>query len=123
MIWFVPPSTSLFNHQESTRVRKLLTSLQSGDPRIIPAKTNIFADPSKRDDFEETANFLLIVAPPLESHGIDSRNISAMYSETPNRGSSGVELRFHTGEEYRKLTSAQKAELYQWRKEKKAKRG
>ena len=71
-ISFQPPN-------EATRVRKLLTSLQSGDPRIIAAKTNIFADPTKRNDFEETANFLLIVAPPLNPRASDTRNISGCY--------------------------------------------
>ena len=108
---------------EGTRVRKLLHSLQCSDPRIISAKTSILADEAgKKGNFEATSNFLLIAAPPTRQDN-DSRRISSArqndFQHTPNKGSTGVELRFHTVPEYHKLTSDQKNELYNWRQEQK----
>jgi len=112
---------------EGTRVRKLLHSLQCSDPRIISAKTAILADENgKKNDFEAASNFLLIAAPPTR-HEPDSRRVSGVrnngeFHETPNKGETGVELRFHTPSEYYKLNGGQKAELYKWRSEQKMKK-
>ena len=108
---------------EGTRVRKLLQSLQCNDPRIIvSAKTAILADEAgKKNDFEATANFLLIAAPPTRLDS-DTRRISGVRNDfqgTTNKGSTGVELRYHTTSEYSNLTSDQKAELFKWRSDKK----
>ena len=74
---------------EGTRVRKLLQSLQCSDPRTISAKTAILADDNgKKNDFEATANFLMIAAPPSR-HDSDSRRISVARSDfqrTANKG-------------------------------------
>ena len=113
---------------EGTRVRKLLHSLQCSDPRIISAKTAILADETgKKNDFEAASNFLLIAAPPTR-HEPDSRRVSSVrngggdFKATPNKGETGVELRFYTPGEYSKLTGSQKAELYQWRSEQKGRK-
>ena len=49
---------------EASRVRYLLNSIQTADPTICSAKTAIQANPLKKNDFEEAADFLLITAPP-----------------------------------------------------------
>ena len=48
---------------EASRVRYLLGSIQTADPTICSAKTAIKADPTKKNDFEEAADFLLVTAP------------------------------------------------------------
>ena len=108
---------------EGTRVRKLLQSLQCNDTRIISAKTAILADETgKKNDFEATANFLMIAAPPTRQEN-ENRRVSSVreFQGTANKGSTGVELRYHTTAEYQKLSNEQKAELYKWRSERKRK--
>jgi len=102
---------------EGTRVRKFLHSLQCSDQRVISAKTSILADPTMKNDFEKMANFLLIAVPSFKPQN-ENHRVSGMetFKPTSHNGSTGVELRFHTSEEYSKLTGAQKAELYNWRK-------
>ena len=106
---------------ETTRVRRFLASLQSSDPRVIAAKTTILADDAKKGDFEEMANFLLIAAPPLkpQNTGGEKHRISAVdsFNKTPHKGKTGVEFRFHSKDEYNKLSTEQKSELYEWRTE------
>lgn len=100
---------------EATRVRRFLHSLESSDQRIISAKTSILADANMKNDFEAMSNFLMIVAPPIKQQQ-DNHRVSAQFVKTENKGKeTGVELRFHTSDEYNKLTGAQKRELYAWR--------
>ena len=106
---------------EGTRVRKLLHSLQWSDPLIISAKVVILADEAgKKTNFEAASNFVLIATPPTRQDN-DSRRISSThqndFQRTPNKGSTGVELRFHTAPEYHRLNDDQKNELYNRRSE------
>ena len=144
---------------ETTRVLRLLQSLETSDIAILSAKTAILGDPVKKSDFELTADFLLTVAPSStpskKSHRISSiksgkqgrsnnykgnrhrgrRNNDnnnsryqpysnphsnnqsiQQFTPTPNRGSTGVELRYYNDTEYRTLSHPQKNELRLWRK-------
>jgi hypothetical protein len=74
----------------------------------------------KRSNFEATAAFLLPEDPVAKKRSDNKRpyaEISAVDSSAIKSGigKTGVNLRFHTKDEYNKLTSAQKNELRQWR--------
>ena len=144
---------------ETTRVLRLLQSLETSDIAILSAKTAILGDPVKKANFELTADFLITVAPssapPKKSHRISSlksgkhgrssnykgnrhngrRNnnykdsryqpyvnphaanqSTQQFTPTPNRGTTGVELRYYNDSEYRTLNHPQKNELRLWRK-------
>ena len=62
---------------ETTRVQRLLRSIQCKDGTILSAKTTILADPIKKNDFEQAADFLLLVAPASVGRSKDY-NISAL---------------------------------------------
>lgn len=111
---------------ERTRVSRLLRSIQAGHiAAIAAAKTTIEANPSKRDDFEEAADFLILNAPSTKSFRNDQR-ISAFNSYNDSSGSGNnnnqnntlddyrnvsVDDRFYTRQEYSQLTSDQKHKL------------
>ena len=48
---------------ETSRVRYLLSSIQTSDPTICAGKTTIQADAQKKDNFEEAADFLMTICP------------------------------------------------------------
>ena len=60
---------------EETRVRLLLNSITASE--LAPAKAVIMADPTKKGNFEETADYLLIVN-PVPKHYERSHKISAI---------------------------------------------
>ena len=76
------------------------------------------------NDFEAVAAYI-IPRDPVVKRKTTSRKYSADVSTATTEASpkkrksgtglTGVELRFHTTDEYSKLTKDQKAELYQWR--------
>eukprot|EP00587_Corethron_hystrix_P009473 CAMPEP_0113318656 /NCGR_PEP_ID=MMETSP0010_2-20120614/13143_1 /TAXON_ID=216773 ORGANISM="Corethron hystrix, Strain 308" /NCGR_SAMPLE_ID=MMETSP0010_2 /ASSEMBLY_ACC=CAM_ASM_000155 /LENGTH=371 /DNA_ID=CAMNT_0000176013 /DNA_START=610 /DNA_END=1725 /DNA_ORIENTATION=- /assembly_acc=CAM_ASM_000155 len=130
---------------DCTRVTSLLLSITSTDPRGVSAKTSILADGlSKRNDFELTADFLLKAAPDKNSasraHNISSlksnggggsdknkrnrkreNNKFGKDSDICNRGpNTGVDLRYYTDAEYKKIKPAERKELYEWQQRNKA---
>ena len=116
---YVPPN-------EHTRVSRLLKSIQTGDQRVIAAITHILGNPPLRDNFEAAADFLNLAAPPKKPTAA-SQTISAVDQEDdtvilPNKGTTGVELRYHGQDEYPNLTAPQKNELRQWRESQKGKK-
>jgi len=50
---------------DHTRVQHLLNSIQMSDLRVISATTIILADNTKRNNFEDAADFLLLATPPV----------------------------------------------------------
>jgi hypothetical protein len=115
---FAPPS-------EHTRVRRLLTSIQSTDSALVAAKTTILADTAKRDDFEMASDFLLLAAPTKIANNPRNHRISSIkrsrgggggkYTGTGEKGKTGVEDRYYKRDEFHRLTDAQKAELQEMR--------
>ena len=90
----------------------------------------ILGDTVKRGNFEQAADFLLLAAPmrkndtPENEHrisavndeGSDDNNKANNYKvfKRADKGSSGVELRYHTFKECKKLPEDQREELILW---------
>ena len=64
---------------EHTRVSRLLKSITTSDQRIIAVTTTILADNEKRDDFELSANFLLLAAPQKQGDENEQQRVSAIF--------------------------------------------
>ena len=112
-ITYVPPN-------DTSRVRWLLSSIQTSDATILSAKTTIQADPTKKDNFEEAADFLLITAP---DHKVGNTNklqrISATKLGKIRTGpKTGVEIRFYKRGEWLKLKPEEREEVMASRKDK-----
>ena len=113
---------------EVTRVSRLLKSVTSKDATILSAITTIKSNKTMKGNFEEAADFLLLTAPhPKEIEtsyrisAINMQNDSDKKGGKPKeKGKTGVELRYYKQHEYARLNDAQKRELQDWRKEKKA---
>ena len=126
-IAFTPPD-------ETTRVRHLMTSIQTPDPTIISAKTNIHADPTKKNDFEQAADFLLQVAPTPNTTGTNHRISALKHGKRKNgkggrRGEiktgpkTGVELRYYKRKEWMEdLSQEQRDECQEIRRSETSKR-
>ena len=108
-ITYVPPD-------ETTRVRRLLNSIQCSDSTIISAKTTILADPAKRGDFEQASDFLLLAAPAPKQSNNQQRVSALKRKQQHDVGETGVENRYYTTSAYKQLTSEQKVELKKMRK-------
>ena len=104
-ITYVPPN-------ETSRVRYLLSSIQTNDPTIWSAKTTIQADAIKKNNFEEATEFIIITAPkdtvqkrPHNISGLGSkRNRSYKKGNIRTGPKTGVELRFYKKDEWRNLS-------------------
>ena len=119
---------------EYTRVQRLIKSIESTDIRIVSVITTILGDTVKRGNFEQAAKFLLLAAPMCKNDKSDNEHfISAVNYEGSDdnkqasgykgfkrvdKGSSGVELRYHSFKEYKKLPEDQREELRLWRSKK-----
>jgi hypothetical protein len=117
---------------EHTRVRYLMTAIQCKDPEIQAALANIRSDAdgpeAKRNNFENAVSFLLPADPVSKKRKLNNdkdagAQISAANLKTkpgikPNKGSTGVELRYYKKSEYNSLNDDQKMELKEWRLEK-----
>ena len=100
---------------EYTRVQRLIKSIDSTDIRIISAIMTILGDTVKRGNFEQMADFLLLVSPMRKNDTSDNEHcISAVNNERSennkqassykgfkrvDKGSFGVELRYHAFKE------------------------
>ena len=115
---YVPPN-------ETSRVRYLLASIQTSDPTICSAKTTVQADPSKKDDFEEAADFIITVAPnPKPPQGRNHRISALKTSSNKNKRrkirtgpKTGVEVRFYRRHEWSKLSKEEQDEVRDIRQE------
>ena len=110
---------------ESQRVERLLKSLQTTEPAIISGITTVRGSTDQETglytDFERAADFILRIAPKSKSGGRD-HNISGVQQDyddvekTISRGpKTGVELRYHTRQEFRELSKEEKDELRELR--------
>ena len=106
---------------ERTRVGYLIENIECGDADVKAALAAIKLDDNVnglRNDFER-AVALLVPVDPVEKKRKGKRpvaDISATTALKAGRGTSGVELRYHSPKEYAKLTKEQRDELRDHRK-------
>ena len=107
---------------ERTRVMHLLNGIKSSDAELLSAIAVIKSDdePGGRiERFEDTAAFLIQFDPVTKkrqkSGTIGRQHQVAGVELKKGIGKTGVALRYHSKEEYRKLTDEQKMELKEWR--------
>ena len=116
---------------EYTWVQHMIKSIEFTDIRIVSAITTILGDTIKRGNSEQAADFLLLEAPVRKNDTSDNEHrISAMNDEGcddnkqdsgykefkgVDKGSSGVELRYYSFNEYKYLPEDQREELQLWR--------
>ena len=88
--------------------------------------TYIQADPIKRANFKQAADFILTMIPAQKNPGQRLHTISSIKSKRgkiKTEPKTGVELRFYKKHEWMKLTQEQRDECVQIRKDEKKKRG
>ena len=109
---------------EKTRVSRLLKSITCNDTAVISAITTVRADPTKEDDFEEAADFLLKCAPEKKQQrhvhqisALSHNNHNNNNNDSGNRngkvqvGQTGVEFRYYKKRDFDNLNQDQKTEL------------
>ena len=110
---------------EHTRVGYLIESIENSDALLQAALAlvqNDTAPTGKRNDFEAAAAFLLPHDPVAKKRASAKRThaeVSAIDGSSirSGKGKSGVEFRYHTKQEYKKLSTEQRNELREWRLE------
>lgn len=110
---------------EYSRVGFLCDNITHNDPDLRAALASIRVNTNNmRNNFEDAVAFLLPVC-PYAKHKQSQRGRRAEISDTQLKSKSqsrtGVDFRWHTTEEYRKLSKAQRQELYQWQQTKEGK--
>ena len=91
---------------DHTRVGCLKKSITNRDSSIVSAIIHIQGNQHQRNDFEAATDFLLLTAPKPKDQ-VPGHRISALNTNKPKRkglGESGVELRYHSKYEYKKLS-------------------
>ena len=116
---------------EHTRVGYFLNAIQTTDAGLQAAMASVEQDDGpngKRNDFEAMASFLLPKDPVARKSTISGKRdhgamiadaqceVSSGFGTKQGIGKTGVHLRYHEGNEYRKLSKAQKDELNEWRR-------
>ena len=114
-ITYAPPN-------EASRVRYLLSSIQSTDPTICSGKTTFQADAGKKGDFELAADFLLTICPAPKPQSQGNHRIAAVKTKA-KKGKirtgpkTGVEVRFYRKDEWRKLSRDEQREVREIRQQ------
>ena len=110
---------------EHSRVGYLLDNITNQDPDLRAALASIRVNVNNmRNSFDDAVAFLLPVCPYAKFKSNQRKpNPQAQVSEVvlKGRGKTGVEYRWHTPEEYSKLSKAEKRELYEWQQSKEGK--
>ena len=106
---------------EPTRVTRLLNSIDTRDQFLISAIVEVKGDDGvngKANDFELAADYLLKMLPTRSRDNVPSYQVSALEfefdheSDIPTKGpGTGVDVRYHTKDEYNELTQDEKEEL------------
>ena len=108
-----------------TRVGYLIDNIVNADPDLRAAIASIRINTEgMRDNFESAVAFLLPVDPYTKSRAQSGRNnpqVSDVTLQNKSQSKTGVDLRWHKAEEYKKLTRAQRIELYEWQTSKEGK--
>lgn len=115
---------------EHSRVGLLLDAIQTSDAGLQAAMASVKTDAGAngmRNNFEAAAAHLLPYDPVAKKRtsgnkrgvanisGVEDADISATQVHKPSIGKTGVHLRYHTPDEYKKLTTEQRNELREWR--------
>lgn len=117
---------------ERTRVGYLLENIEVSDPEVRAAISSIKLDDNAgglRNDFERAVAFLLPVDPVAKKNqrgtkrGGAAAEISATDLKQSRGPKTGVEIRYYTTEEYKKLSADEQAELRELRQSKRRKTG
>ena len=120
-ISFNPPN-------ETSRVRYLMTSIQTQDATLCSCKTAIQADTAKKNDFELAADFILTNMPQQKESqihriaGLHSRRGGNKKGKVKVGPKTGVELRFYKKGEWFALTQEQRDECMEIRRHQRKKR-
>ena len=107
-----------------TRVGYLLDNISHNDPDLRAALSSIRINTDNmRDDFEKCVAFLLPVCPFVKSKVNSNKNprlptVSSTTLKNSGDSKTGVDFRWHTHNEYSKLSKAQKQELRNWQQSK-----
>ncbi len=103
---------------DTTRVQRLLRSIQCKDGTILSAKTTILADPVKKNDFEQASDFLLLVAPASigrsREHNISAlkRKLDKLEGKHGGGGKQGSsKVRYYSKREWWKLSQEERDEI------------
>ena len=102
---------------ESQRVTFLIDSIECIDGPVYATIGIIRADVNgMKSNFEKAASALIDVDPYVKgrNRGNNGRTATISSLEYTGRGGSGVDLRWHTPNEYRELSKEQKDELHTW---------
>ena len=111
---------------EHTRVGYLIDNIENNDPDLRAAIASIRINTNgMQSDFERSVAFLLPVDPYSKSRSRNRQknpSISeARLLKNQQQSKTGVDFRWHTPAEYRKLNQEQRAELYEWQNTKEGK--
>ena len=106
---------------EPTRVTRLLNSIETRDQFLISAIVEVNGDKGpngKANDSELAADYLLKMLPTRSRDNVPSYQVSALEfefeyeSDIPTKGpSTGVDVRYHTKDEYNEVSPDEKEEL------------
>ena len=111
-------STPLQLPSGHTQVGYLIDNITNSDPDLHAAIASICVDTNGMcSNFEAAVAFLLPVEPYIKHRTAGDKNITIADTQAlKNKSNSktGVDFRWHTPEEYTKLTKEQHSELYQW---------
>ena len=112
---------------ETTRVRHFITSMEDcKDQKLISRIENVLCDDlpeGKNNNFDACVQHLLPACPVYarrkkhnnSNDNEGNKNISvSSVNLKQGKGSTGVDLRWHKADEYRKLSNTQKDELRKW---------
>ena len=111
---------------EHTRVGYLIDNINNSDPDLRAALASIRANTNgMRDNFETAVTFMLPVCPYAKHSRNRNNHNNPIISEITLKGKqhskTGVDFRWHTPDEYHRLSKEQRQELYQWQKTKQGK--
>ena len=97
-------------------VLKLMSTITTTNPLLTAHISQVNADTiGLGSNFEATAAHLML-ADPIETKLATSGRKRVSISSLSGRGGTGVDLRWYTMDEFKKLTSEQKSELGRWRR-------
>ena len=103
---------------EHSRVGYLIENIVNSDPDLRAAIAQVRVDrDGMRKDFEGTVTYLLPVDPffkKLSNNSNRNPQVSATTLQNKSKSRTGVDFTWHKPEDYKKLTPAQKKELYEW---------
>ena len=110
---------------ESSRVKRLISGIQSKDPAIISAVTNVQTNYNLTRNFEAAADAIqkcIKTKKITQNYRISATHTrnNSNNNKKVHKGKTGVELRYYKRKVYAKLSKEQRAELYQRQKNNKS---